>query len=866
MKNKKHKPPKIAEWLLNRIVEREEQEFISGDLKEYYMEKRRSAGRINADLWYWSQLIRSSRQFISYIIYWSIVMLKNYLKIAFRNIKKHRIYSFVNISGLAVGLAVCILLIQYIHYELSYDDFHQNADRIYRLTMGDWAGSHGPAGEAAKDFFPEVLDYVKINPIFANGVYSYEDTKFKEEKVFYASSSFLTVFSFNMLQGDPETALEDANTVVLTESTSKRYFGDDDPIGKTIVFAGRQDYEVTGLVEDVPHNSHMKFDMLVSVSSINGDWVNKWYYSSFHTYLLLRPGMDVISLEHKLKDYYKEIEAGLNKDEHSGLNYELQSMNSIHLHSDLRFELEENGDISTVYFLAIITALILLSAWINYINLSTSRALERTREIGIRKVAGAYRSNVIVQFLMEASLFNIIAFIISLILVLFSTPYFSSITGIPDSFPVFYLMEFWLILLSMLVIGVAVSGVYPSLAASSYKTVNILKGKINERTRGNILRKCLLVFQFTVSVALIAGTLTVFNQVRFMMDRDLGMNIDSTLVIKAPGTLRNKTVEERGNTNSVFKTEIGRIPGVQKSASSSFVPGEYVLNIHGGRREYEAKNQEREFHILTVDEDYFDFYNIDILEGRSYSKDFSADRLNLIVNEAALPLLDFENPEQAVGEKVYLENTLFTLVGIAENYHQQSLKYNFTPLLIMNSGVLGGNFSVRLNTQDLMGTINSIKSVWEEVFPQDPFDFFFLDEHFNRQYNTDIKFGQVSGIFTLLAIIIGCMGLFGLASLNVSVRTKEIGIRKTLGASVSGIIAILIRDFVKITIAAVIISAPLSYIYFSNWLDSYAFRIEIGWWFFIVPLVLIAAIVLVTVIFQVLRAAAANPVKSLRYE
>ncbi|MCP4728225.1 MAG: FtsX-like permease family protein [bacterium] len=859
-------PPSFLNWVAGRILQEESQKILTCDLDDQYKKTVQSTGVSKANRWYLKQLLIMIPGRIKNSLLWNMMMTKNYLKVALRNLRRHKTYSLINISGLAIGLAVCILLVQYITYELSYDSFHENSEDIYRVIMEDWAGSHGPVGPTAKADLPEVLDYVRINPIFANGVYSYEDKSFSEDKVYYASPSFLQVFSFKMLKGDPITALNDANTVVMTESAVRKYFGDEDPFDKYIMFRGSTEFKITGIIEDTPENSHMKFDMLVSVSSIKGDWKDKWYYSSFHNYILLRPGTDIEAFEKKLQDHYKTIEAGLVKDEHSGLNYFLQSMRSIHLHSNYAFELEKNGDIKTIYFLIIITVLILFSAWINYINLCTARSLERTREIGIRKVIGAFRSNVIGQFLLETFLVNIIAVVAALGIVMVTLPVFSSFTGIPSEITLWYTSEFWIFMLLMVSLGVIISGLYPSLAASSFKPVNIIKGKISERSGSNVLRKCLVVFQFVVSVALIAGTLTVFKQIQYMMGQDIGINIDRTMVIKAPVISRNSPVEERLTRSSVFKTELTKIPGITSSAASSFVPGEYILNIHGGRRTHEAKFQAKEFNILSIDDDFFEFYNIEMLAGRNFSEDFSADREKLILNNKALPLLNFENAEDAVGEKIYMEDRLFTIAGVVEDYHHQSLKYDYRPLIILNSAQTGGKFSVRLNTTDLNRTINSIESVWKEVFPGSPFEYFFQDEHFNRQYNTDIKFGQVSGLFTVIAIMIGCMGLFGLAMVNVSIRLKEIGIRKTLGASVPEIIKTLIADFFKIIIIAVVISVPLSYIYYQQWLTNYAFRIEIGWWFFIIPVVLISSIVFLTVSVQVIKAALNNPVKALRCE
>ncbi len=860
------KSPKLLSWLAGKILMEESQKALTCDLEEQYDKKQKRYGDTRAVFWFIKQLLIMIPGRIRNSIHWSMIMVRNYLKVALRNLKRHKTYSVISISGLAIGLAVCILLVQYITYELSYDSFHENADNIYRVKMNEWAGSHGPAGKTAKDDFPEVLDYAVINPIFANGIYSYEDRSFSEEKIFFASPSFLNVFSFKMLRGDPATALTEANTVVLTESAARKYFGDEDPFDKYITHRGRQEYKITGIIEDAPQNSHMKFDMLVSHSTITGNWINHWYFSSFHTYLLLRPGTDIEVFEKKMHDHFKIIEAGLVKDEHSGLNYDMQSLKSIHLNSNLSFELERNGDIKTVYFLIAITVLVLFSAWINNINLCTARFLERTKEIGIRKVVGAYRSNVIGQFLLETLIVNLVSIAAALGTAILCMPYFSRFAGIPYELTLMYSVEFWIFLAFMVSIGVFISGSYPSLAASSFKPVNIIKGKLSERGGSNLVRKCLIVFQFAVSVALIAGTLTVYKQIDYMMEKDLGLNIDKTLIIKAPVIFGRPSIEERITKGKALKAELEKVPEVNNCTVSSFIPGEYVLNIHGARRTYEAKFEAREFNILSVDDRYFDYYDIEFMAGEGFSEDYESDRRKLIINRNALPNLHFENADDAVGKKIYFEDNIFTVAGVIEDYHQRSLKYDYSPMIIINGAFAGGKISVRINTSDLQSTIKSIKEVCETIYPGSPFEYFFLDEYFNKQYSNDIKFGQVSGFFTMIAILIGCMGLFGLAMVNVSARLKEIGIKKTLGASVVEIVRSLISDFYRIILISLMISIPLSFVFYKQWLNSYAFRIDIGWWFFLIPIFVILVIVFITVSVQVIKAALKNPVQALRYE
>jgi len=864
-RNRQH-PPRIAEKLLSLLLQETERRTLLGDYEELYKDLAQRRGGLIANLWYILQIVLTIPTVIWDSTKWSVIMIQNYLKIALRNMKKHKGYSIINITGLAIGMAVCFALIQYIFFELSYDKMHNNANRIYRLEMKDWAGSHGPAGLTAKEAFPEVEDFVMINTLFADGVFSREDIKFKEDRVYYATPSFLTVFSFPMISGDPETALTDVNSIVLTESTAQKYFGDEDPMGQSLIFAGARTYRITGIVADTPPNSHMAFDILVSMSTLKGDWMKQWYFSSFHTYLLIKPDTDIREFEMKYQTHISGIKEQLVKEQYYGMDYHLQPLKAIHLHSHTSFEIEENGDIKTVYFLVGITLLILFSTWINYINLCTARSLDRIKEIGLRKVFGAYRSHIMRQFLMESVYFNFIAVIIALVSVNLGLPHFQKIMGIPLSFTLWSEPAFWLGACCMFVIGIFLSGLYPSLVLSAHKPVNTLKGQSTRSSKGRLVRKGLIIFQFAISTAMIAGTITMYRQIEFMRNQDLGIGLENTLIVKAPGIFSTNSRSDRVAKMDVFKTELMKHPNISKVATSSFVPGEDVMNIHGGRRIYEPKEKAKEFHILSIDHDYLDFYENTLLAGRNFNRNHEADYDKLIINEKTLAALDFENPEQAIGEKIYFEDRLVEIIGVIKNYHQQSLKYDFMPLFITNFGSFSGHFSIKLQATDISGPIKSIQNIWEDVFPTNPFDYYFLDDYFNQQYHSDLSLGQVSGLFTVIAVIIACMGLFGLSSLNVSSRVREIGIRKTLGATIPNIIFLLYRDFLKLIGIAVITALPASYFFYKNWLTNYAFRTTIGWWFAGLPIAMIILVAVGTILYQVIRSAFANPVDTFRYE
>ncbi len=866
-------PPAIASRILERILDFNIRYSALGDFEEQFNCIVKERGLFKAQVFYWTRILILFPAFIRNFICWSVEMFKNYLKIACRNVLKTKFCSSINIIGLAVGIAVCLLILQYVTFELSYDKFHTNLDDIYRLELEGFAGSHGAAAQAVKEAFPEVRDYVKLNLSNTEGIYSNKDIKFREEKVFFATDSFFSVFSFNLLKGDPKTALLEVNTAVLSESTAKKYFGSADPVGKSIIFGGTQRYKITGIVEDVPANSHFHFDMLISWPTLvrmRGAWIeSSWTSCPYYTYLLLQTGADSETFESKLKEFFEQKEKEINKKEREELDYHLKPLKDIHLYSNLDFEIEKNGDARTVYFLIIIALVVLSIGWINYINLSTARSMERAREIGIRKVVGAFRIQLIRQFLTESLLFNIAAVILAIITVQVFLPFFNQLTGTPLSFKLWSDARFWLVCISMFTLGVLLSGLYPAFVLSSFKPVAVLKGKLARSSKSGALRKCLVVFQFAASIALIAGTMTIYRQISFMKAQDLGVNLDQTLVVRSPGVFFNRSYVHFLNRVETFKAELERIPAVSKTTASTFFPGEYSWVRHSARRISDRKSDEKEFRITNIDNDFVDFYEIEILAGRNFSYDFRTEYNCLLINEEALKLFGFETPEDAINEQIIYGNKAVPLriIGVIKNYHQESLKHDYNPTLFLRTlARWRTNFSLRVSTENLSQTISSIQSTWNRVFPGNPFEYLFLDEHFDRQYHEDRQFGKISGLFTFLAILIGCLGLFGLSSYNTILRTKEIGIRKVLGSSISGILILLLKDLFKLIFIAILLALPVSYFYFHKWLENYAFRIEIGWWFFSIPIMLILSIVLLTVGYNTAKSATANPVDSLRYE
>ncbi len=798
-------------------------------------------------------------------------MLKNYLKSALRIILKRRTISAINILGLAVGMAACLLILHYAAFELSYDKFHEDLENIYRFRGGDRADIAAAAGRVLTEEFPEVLDYVRLLRAGSWGVYSYQDKYFREEKTFSTSNALFRIFSFKLLQGNREKVLSEPNSVVLTESTAKKYFGDEDPMGKVLKYNGRTDYKVVGIMEDVPKNSHLEFDLLASIETLRlrygGDIDNSWIIWGFYTYIKVAPGTDPVALERKVQEFSKRKQKEVNRPESFWEIYHVMPLKDIHLFSSYVSEASENGSGTAVKFLLVVAFLILVIAWSNYINLSTARSLERAKEVGVRKVVGANQRQLIRQFLFESLVLNVCSALLALIILELVLPIFSRFSRTPA---VFYLVQdfrFWILLSGIFVLGIFLSGMYPALVLSSYQPVSVFKGITGTGSRGVILRKGLVVFQFMVSAALIAGTLTVYNQISHMIKSDLGMDIEQTLVLERPSVIIDKSREEFEARTLTFTNELEKISGVEQISRSTYVPGDDVFMINEGQKADEPIEATIDVYEIQMDENFIEMYDLELLAGRNFSKEFGTDGSGVILNDTARKLLGWESPESAINQKfIYQTKTPFTVIGIVADYHQESLKQNFEPLSFLYRPSNNGHYSIKIKTENPMGIIAAVKELWDKFFPGNPFEYFFLDDHYNRQYGSDWQFLRMFGLFSLLAIFVACLGLLGLSLFNTIHRTKEIGIRKVLGASFLSILFLLTKEFLKLILLANTVSLPLFYFYLNRWLEKYPFRIDIGWWFFAAPVVLIAAIAFCVISYHSLKAATSNPVKALRYE
>lgn len=821
-------------------------------------------------------------------------MIRSLLVTAFRSLLKNRFFSTLNIVGLAIGMAVFLAIAQYVRFETSYEDFVPEANNIYRVPLEIYlnnelvvasAENFPGVGPALMEELPEVVSYARLyNLGYKNNlIITYEDAQpepiaFKHRHFLYADSSFLPMMGYKMVMGNPETALAEPNTAVVSEQYARMYFGDEDPLGKQLHMQdddhNNELVKVTGVFKDLPANTHLKFDVLFSYKTLfgRGDWAparydQSWQRKDMYTFIKVMPGTNPKELESKFPTIIDKYKPGLaERNERDVLS--LQPIEDIHLTSHLAEEPEANGEAKIVNFLSIIGVFVLVIAWINYINLSTAKAMERAREVGVRKVMGAFQVQLIRQFLTESAIVNLLAILISVGLVALVLPYFNSISGL--SLHAGYLIEPWFLALcaGLWITGTLLSGFYPAVVLSSFKPVVVLKGKLKNSARGIFLRKALVVLQFTASVALIAGTFIVYQQLNFMMGRDIGMNIDQVLVVERPGI----TPLDRNSFNSsidVFRDELKKNPAIQSLTASVTVPGK--------QREYKAvvkkygapDDQSVTVRFNSMDYEFMDVFKMKLIAGRVFSEDYPSDPdTSVVVTESAARFIGYEKPEEAVGQTLAIPGFGWNpiIVGVVNDYHQVSLKKSLDPTVFYCTKYGGEFYSMRINTSNLPQTLEHVRASWTKAFPGNPFAYFFLDDYFNKQYENEKQFGKLFTTFAIFAVIVGCVGLFGLSAYTATQRTKEIGIRKVLGSSEGKIFVLLSSEYLRLVFLAILIAVPLIYFGMQSWISTFPYQISISMWIFALAGLMVLMISLLTVSFQTLKAARTNPVNSLRYE
>lgn len=806
------------------------------------------------------------------------LMLRNYISVAYRSLFKNRVFSFLNILGLAIGMAAFLFIIHYVRFERSYESFHENADNIYRVTLDLYNGNefivtdcetYAPLGPMLKAKHPEVVDYVRMYHNDGLQDINVDNRRFLEEGLYFADASVFTVFTLQTLQGNPKTALIEPFKIALSETTAKKYFGKTDVVGESVKLLN-QVFQVSAVFADLPPNTHLKYNALLSHATLakiyNGyDEVAGWAGNNEYTYLQMVPGTDLAEFNKVLTDLSVSM-----KDKIGNERFVAERIKDIHLQSNKSFEPEANGSEKIVYVLFIIAIFIIVIAWVNYVNLSTARAIERAREVGIRKVMGSVRMQLVLQFLAESFIINILAATITFTIFHTGLPFFRQLTGQLLPLDFVHDVTFWYIFTGLVVTGSLLSGLYPAFVLSSFQPSVVLKGKLRTSTHGQHLRKALVVFQFAATVILMAGMCAVYLQINYMRHYDLGLSLDQTLIVRAN---QDESIDSIARIKQqVFKNELLQSSHVRKVGLSGTVPGlsahEMSTSSNVTRVGQDKAEGSYNYYHSWIDADFIPTLGMELVAGRNFVTG-SPNHDQIIINEEAVTRLGFASAEEAVGSKItyktHWRGEPATIIGVLKKYYQQSPKEQQVPILLRYSE--GGDYlSVKLSADDMPAAVAQVKEVWNKVYPNTVFHYFFLDEMYNQQYQADVRFGQVIATFSTLAIIIACLGLFGLSAFTIVQRTKEIGIRKVLGASVLQIVHLLSKDFVKVVLIAAIVALPVAYIGIEQWLSGYAVRISLSVWLFILPVVIILTIALCTVSFQTIRTALSNPTNALKQE
>lgn len=828
-------------------------------------------------------------------------MLINHLKIALRFFLKNKLFTGINILGLSIGITAFILLTRYIAFEKSYDQSIPHIDDLYRVILtsdlGDkgFAGSatsHPAVGPAMKRDFPEVENYARIVdkslPFSGTIILSYTNeagdvikSDANEDQIHFADNSFLELFDIALIYGDPRFALKEPNTIILTDDIATRFFGREDPMGKIIKINGNFELRVSGVIAKRPLNSHLPLGMVISYATFgpDGDFNNSWVWPEFYNYIKLRAGTDPKVIESKFPGFVQKYLSEIMHEHGFEAKFSLQPVQDIHTKSHYNKEISANTSEGTLFFLLIVAGFIITIALINFINLSTAKSMERAKEVGLKKVVGANKGVLIRQFLYESLILNFFAMLLAFLLINLFISYFNTLVGLEVlDFGMWRQWQVWATMTGIFFGGGILAGLYPAFVLSNFIPMEVLRGKFHQSTKGTLLRKALVVAQFAISIALIAGTFIVYNQFSFMQHQDLGFDADHNLVISAPmysdSTMQSKV--------TAFKQELIQNPKIGGVALSNEIPGKPVSWRNLIRREYEPKEQGVIAKYVCIDHDFFKTYKMDLLAGRDYVKedanyydeeanDEYSKRSRVILNRSATKMLGFSEPEMAVGQRMIFElrtERNAEIIGVVEDYHQESLQNEYYPLVFLyfdyyNADYLTVNI---LAGNSIENAVSDIESTFRKFFPDDLFKHFFMNEYFNRQYQADIKFGTICLLFSILAIFIAALGLFGMGTHLAMQKTKEISIRKVMGATVGQALAIIPKKLLSLVLISGAIALPVIYFLIQKWLENYAFRIDMGIWMFLVPLLIVMVVAALSILAQSLKTAFVNPAESLRNE
>ncbi len=868
-------PPGLMIKLLQICCKAELLEYVLGDLEEQFLENLESRSLRRAR---WAYILQAVK-FLRPGILKSVKTQKNNpytmflhdVKTSFRLVRREKLYSSINVIGLATAFTIALLIFWYVSFETSYEAYNPNADHMVRITMDYLDGetvvdqdceTYHPLAKMMMEEFPQVEAYTHA--------YELDEVVFKPEEggktfrlmrgAFSVDPSFFDLFHYPLISGDPNTIFQEPNEMVFTESSAMQYFGTTDIIGRTIdLYAFKA--KVVGIIPDSPPNTHLKVNMLISYKTSEKFLKEResiWNSNDTYTYFKLKDEIMIEGFRQAMGPYSRRL---VEEERFENEQIIAQAMTDIHLYSNKSFEIEKNGDAITVFFLLGVAFLVILIAMVNYINLSTSKSLDRAKEVGIRKVIGSSMGQIRARFFTESIVINFISIITTIVLIAFIAGPFKALAGLPPQLFIFAEVNFWLVLAVLFVVSVVLSGSFPAFILARFKPVTILRGKFSHSQTGTILRKGLVIFQFAIALFLLVQTITANEQLQFLRNLDKGANFDQVMVMRTP-------LGQEMSKFETFRNELSKHSFVKSASLASCVPGLPTsqmgsttgIKVIGG-----GEDRNFNFYLSFIDTAYIPTLEMELVAGRNYVHFDSSS--TIIVNEEAVRLWGFHDPNEIIGEKLQLWNKQPRVIGVIKNFHQTNIKDNHIPMIFpTNGGEWGEYISVKVSTENLTEQIGAIESQYNEIFPDSPFDFFFLDEEFGKEYEADERFRQVFGTLSIFSLIITCLGLFGLASFTVAKRTKEIGIRKVLGASVPQIVGLISREFIILIVIGMGIAMPLTIFLIQNWLGRYAFRIELHPLLFIVPAFLIVIVALITVWARTFRVSVSNPVESLRDE
>jgi len=842
------KPPRLAVKLFELIARSEEQRTISGDLDELFADLVEERGRFKAFLWYGGQILSACPLFLINSLYWRVFMLINYLKITIRNIRRHKAYSFINIAGLAIGIASCMLIMLWVQDELSYDRFHEHADSLYVATFSNGSTVTPTALSGfLKAEYPEVLHTSRFTGMGSN-LLKYEDREIYEAGGVMVDPDFVKMFTISFLGGDPETMLNDPRSILISEKLAHKYFGNTDPLGQTMTWAASIDLKVTGVFEDYPSNSHISFEYMLPLA-LSKAWnpnPDTWEYNNIRTYVQLQEGTPVKSVDSKISDV---VERHRPQDQRP---LSLQPVTRLHLDP-----YHGRGTITYIYLFSAMAFFILLIASINFINLTTAKSSTRAKEVGVRKTVGACRPHLIRQFFGESLFLTLIASAVGIGLAVLVLPRFNILSGKSFTSEVLFQQAVLLGIFCILILTVLIAGSYPALFLSRFQPARVLTGKLKTGMKGGMLRKILVVVQFSLSVFLVLGTVMIYRQVRFLHERDVGYDREHVVIFDISGQI----IQNR----DTIKTELLSNPDIQHFTLVDIAPYRWQSNAGVGDVDWQGKtNQQVKMVMTSVDYDFLDTFGLEMAEGRFFSKEFPTDAAeSFVVNQAAVKAMEMDDP---IGKELKVWDYKRRIIGVVKDYHFESLHNPIIPMAMRIDPRGYQQACVRISPHRVRDTLAFLEKTWKKIHPRYPFEYRFLDDVLQSLYRSEQSIGTVVTVFTVLALFISCLGIFGLSSYAAEQRTKEIGIRKVLGASVSSVVRQMSKEFVFLVIIANVIAWPLAYLLISQWLQRFAYRIAMGWWTFVLVGIVIFVLSLLTISWQIIRAATANPVDSLRYE